>query len=398
MEKTVIQFKSDKIQTIFDFVLANGMYQSGIEEEILDQWKSCDREFATIQDAIKALQEAVPGFPEIDVEDEDEEPTQQVIEEQPLNFEHTVIEDEDYMVAVFTAKEQYLTSSSIKQTKDMYVRRATEKEIADNKVYKTEQDEKELEAKIGQIKDLSFDSENVYYWGKSEKSLKVSVKNSLIYFEGALVGKVENGLPFLTNTTIAKPLFVKPVEIQQANIQGGDFSIIAREDLDRITNERNDFEVKLRTITSRIGLNQIENTPTQLAQRTVEIITEATKNAKEAGEKLLIAQKTIDSLKIQIANLQKEVPEQKEPKFELKAKPVFDIEEGNPMYVAYYKSEKDNTKNYIVVKEDKSVKHTKDFLKAYKASKSEILSVVLKIMDRHPQIKFTIARLIMEIQ
>lgn len=389
-----LHFKHKIIEDIWLTVAPVIYPENKIIEEELAIWSNADEnEFSSYEEAISFLANKIENFPEIDIEKESEE-----VKEFEKSLSHT--NEEDYKVAVFTDTEKYIANSDIIKTKNMYVRNATEQEILANSVIETDEDRKNLKNQFGEEKYITFTSENSYSFGNenSANTIKVWVKDNSIFYEGIKVGEVINSLPQLKITSMASKFFrMKTVSVQDAKVEGGDYRIISNKELEKLINDRNDFESKLIVVSSRLGISKIDQVSAmQMSQKIVELLDYNNNEANKAKEELRISQEKLVGAEREISNLRKELESRPAMKIESQPeKEIIDVNKTNPLYVAYFKG-KDNQRRYLIVN-GKKLQHTAFFEKASKLSKTDLLPSVIKLATEK-RIQFVIAKIKFEIQ
>lgn len=399
----MLVFENNLVNDIWNVVFDTLYPEKDSYKKDLEIWKDAnDIEFKSYEEAIAWLSAKIENFPEINVEAENDRIENNKIVE---NFENTLSHnnEEDYKVAVFTETENYLANSDIKQTKNMYVRNATNEEIEANKVIVTENDKTEIKNKFGEVWYITFTSENLYKWGEatSPNSIKVFVKDNNIFYDGINIGNVgSNNEPNLKITSMASRFFrMKTISAQDAKVEGGNYKIVSNEELEKLINDRNDFESKLIVISSRLGISKIDQVSAmQMSQKVVELLDYNNAEANKAKEELRIATEKAKSLEIEVNALRNQIesmPKQNVNVEVKQEKEIIDIHQDNPLYVAYFKG-KNNQRRYLVVN-GKKLQHTEHFEKASKLPKTELLPSVIKLATEK-RIQFVIAKIKFEIQ
>ena len=417
MAKAIL--KSDLISQIFEIV-ATQLYAEGIPEDEYAIWQEVDKNFegATTNDyqsakqAIAELSSKIPNFPEFGIEEDDtateqpvEQPVEQTAEEDFSQFEHKVAEqpvienEEEYQVSVFMQDKSYFADSSLVPTKDMYVRKSTEEEKSASAPIASEEDIKQMTALWGIQKFIKFENIDKYDWAQTdgEHTLSVRVKNGLIFFVGAQVGKVIDDKPVLSTTSIAAKFFkVQTISVQDAKVDGQDLAIISRKELMKVTERSMDLEKKLITVVSRLGLS-LDLPADIMANEAAKVISNYADEARDKGNKLAVEKATVRQLEARVRQLQEELSSRSfvQP---TQTSSAIDLE-STPKYIAYFMS-KDGQRKYLMLSEAKGKlveKCTTNFDKAAKLSKQEILKHVIAVGSKH-RISFTIAKLMIEIQ
>ena len=425
MAKAILN--SDLINTIFTTVVPV-LYQAGIPEDEYEIWQAIDNKYLkhtynkeNLELAIKDLSSKIPNFPDFDfneneISEEDEaqkitasstveteskevqDETTKVAENDFSRFEHTIIDEEEYQVSVFTQEKSYFADSSLVPTKDMYVRKSTEEEKSASSPIAYQEDINEMASRWGIQRFIKFENLDTYDWSdtNSEHTIEVRVKNGMIFYVGVQVGKVVDEKPVLSTTSIAAKFFkVQDIKIQDAKVDGQDLVILSRQELMKMTDRAMDLEKKLITVVSRLGIS-LELPSEVMATEAAKLISKYTEEAREKANQLVLEKGKVRQLEATCRKLQEDLS--KKPETIVRDSNVIGLTE-QPTYIAYYKDNNGN-RQYLMLKEaGKKIveKQTTNFNKAAKLSKKEILEHVIKVGSKY-KINFTIAELKIEIQ